>query len=310
MDRTKLLKFLKQYTVITIGCVIYSLGVALFLDANNIASGGLTGIAIIINYLVENALSAYPQIPAAVHSLLDTGTLIIILNIPLFILGAVYFGKKFFLSTVYATVFSSLLIDLFNFAVTGRVKLPEDLMLSGILGGALFGGGLGLIFRMGSTTGGTDIIVKILRKKFRYIRTGVISLSLDMVITVISIIVFKDFKLACYTVLSIVVMTVAFDWVLYGGNSAKLVYIITVEDKAAAISEKIIKELDISATFVDGEGAYSGSDKRIILCAIKNFLYPKLRDVVREIDPNAFTIVTSAKEIYGEGYKNPHDEDL
>ena len=88
------------------------------------------------------------------------------------------------------------------------------------------------------------------------------------------------------------------------------VYIITTEDKAEEISGKILKELDVGATFVDGEGAYTGKDKRIILCAIKSFLYPKLRDVVREADPKAFTIVTSAKEIYGEGYKDPHDEDL
>lgn len=310
MDKAKILKFLKRYAVITLGCIIYSLSVSLFLDANNIASGGVTGIAIIINYLIESALGANSNVPEIVHTLINTGTLIIIINIPLFILGAVYFGKRFIASTMYSTIVSSLFIELWNFTIVEHIHLTNDLMLAGLLGGALFGLGLGLIFRMGSTTGGTDIIVKILRKKFRYIKTGVISMAIDMVIIAISAIIFKDFELTCYTVLSIVVMALTFDWVLYGGNSAKLVYIITSEDKAADMSERILKELDVGATFVDGKGAYTGKDKRIILCAIKNFLYPKLRDVVRDVDPEAFTIVTSAKEIYGEGYKNPHDDDL
>lgn len=308
MNKTKVFQFLKRYSVITLGCIIYSLGVALFLDTNNIASGGVTGIAIILNYVIENVSGE--NAPEIIHTLFNTGSLIIIINIPLFILGAVYFGKKFILSTMYSTIVSSLLIELWNFTIVERISVTNDLILASVFGGALFGLGLGLIFRMGSTTGGTDIIVKILRKKFRYIRTGIISMSIDMVIIAVSAIIFRNIDLTFYTIISIVVMTTAFDWVLYGGNSAKLVYIITTEEKAAAMSEKILKELDIGATYVDGEGAYTGKDKRIILCAIKNFLYPKLRDVVHETDPNAFTIVTSAKEIYGEGYKDPHDEDL
>lgn len=122
--------------------------------------------------------------------------------------------------------------------------------------------------------------------------------------------VMGDGELACYTVISIVVFTLTFDWVLYGGNSAKLVYIISTDEKSALISDRILKELDIGATYVDGEGAYTGNDKRIIMCAVKNFLYPKLRDIVKDADPEAFMIVSSAKEIYGEGYKNHNDDDL
>ncbi len=308
MTKAKLKTYLIRYAVITLGCIIFSIGVSLFLDTNNIASGGVTGIAIIINYAIEQVFGG--NVPTIVHTILNTGTLIIIINIPLFILGAVFFGKKFILSTMYSTIVSSLFIELWNITIVEKIIITKDPLLAGIFGGALFGLGLGLIFRMGSTTGGTDIIVKILRKKFRYIKTGIISMCIDIVIIGISAIVFKDFDLTLYTIISIVVMTAAFDWVLYGGNSAKLVYIITTEDKAEEISGKILKELDVGATFVDGEGAYTGKDKRIILCAIKSFLYPKLRDVVREADPKAFTIVTSAKEIYGEGYKDPHDEDL
>ena len=293
--KTKIIKFLIQYLIITVGCVVFALGVSLFLDANNIASGGVTGIAIIINYLIGDLTG------------LHTGVWIVIINVPLFIIGAIFFGKKFILSTVYSTVVSSLLIELFNFCLAKFAPATSNLIIPSVLGGALFGIGLGIIFRMGSTTGGTDIIVKILRKKFRYIKTGMISMSIDIVIVIASAFVYKDFELTCYTIVSIVVMAFLFDWVLYGGNSAKLVYVITTEEKAKFMCERILKELDVGATCLDGEGAYTGNDKRIILCAIKNTMYPRLYDMIHEIDANAFTIVTSAKEIYGEGYQNPSD---
>lgn len=297
-DKAKIIRFLKQYFVITSGCVVFALGVSLFLDANNIASGGVTGIAIIVNYLIGDLTG------------LHTGVWIIIINVPLFITGAVFFGRNFILSTVYSTVVSSLFVELFNFCLERFLPVTTNMLIASVLGGALFGIGLGLIFRMGSTTGGTDIIVKILRKKFRYIRTGMISMGIDILIVAASAFVYRNFELTCYTILSIVVMALLFDWVLYGGNSAKLVYIITTEEKSEAMCKKILNELDLGATFIDGKGAYSGKDKRIVMCAIKNTMYPRLHDVVREVDPNAFTIVTSAKEIYGEGYKNPTDDEL
>lgn len=298
MNKKLALSLLKKYGVIILGCIIYSLGVALFLDANNLAAGGVTGIAIIINNFT---------------GVLDTGVLIIIINIPLLILGAFFFGRNFTLSTLFSTVVSSAFIELWNYLFKTFYHLPitENLLISSIIGGAMFGAGLGLIFRMGSSTGGTDIIVKILRKKFRYLKTGIISMIIDIIIVGASAIVNKgDLELTFFTLLSIVVFTVCFDAVLYGGNSAKLTYIITTQEKSQLICERILKELDIGATYIDGEGAYTNESKRIIMCAVKNILYPKLRDIVRDIDPNAFTIVSSAKEIYGEGYKPHNDEEL
>lgn len=295
--KAKVLKILKKYSVTTLGCIIYSLGVSLFLDLNNIAPGGITGIAIIINSVIGLETNI-------------TGILVIAINLPLLILGAIFFGKNFTLSTIYATVVSSLLIELWNFIIKDYPPLTDDLLLCALAGGSLFGIGLGLIFRSDSSTAGTDIIVKILRKKFRYIKTGVISLFIDFIIMGIAFAVYRDFELACYTLLTIVVFTIIFDLVLYGGNSAKLLYVITTQEKSTLICDKILKDLDIGATYVDGEGAYTGNDKRIIMCAVKNYLYPKLRDIVKEIDPHAFMIVSSAKEIYGEGYKDHFDEEL
>lgn len=297
-SKFEILKLIKRYTIITLGCTIFALGVALFLDANKIASGGATGIAIILNSKTKNI------------EWLNTGIWIIIINIPLFILGWIYFGHKFVLSTVYATVVSSTLIWLFEFLFKKYLPITDSLLISSLAGGVLFGGGLGLVFKMGSTTGGTDIVVKVLRKKFRHIRTGVIALVMDIIIVTLSAMVYRDFDLTCYTFMSLVMVEISFDKVLYGGNSAKLVHIITVNEKSEEMLGRILKELDITATYVDGIGAYTGKDRRVVFCAIRNTAYPKLIDIIKETDPNAFTIVSSAKEIYGEGYKKPADEEL
>lgn len=299
LNKKAVLLFLKKYGLITLGCIIYSLGISLFLDPHDLASGGVYGISVIIRYL----LSPY-------FSWLETWMIIIALNVPLFILGGVFFGRNFIISTIYSTVLSSLLMSLWANVLAHIIPVSDNRLICALIGGALFGLGLGLIFRMGSTTGGTDIIVRILRKKFRYIRTGFISMCIDFTIVLISTIVMQDFEHGCYTVISIVLFTSLFDWVLSGGNSAKLIYIITTDEKSKLICEKLLKELDVGATYIDGEGAYTGESKRIIMCAAKNFLYPKLRDIVHEIDPHAFTIVTSANEVYGEGYKEPTDNDL
>lgn len=289
------LKILKQYLIITVGCIIFSLGIALFLDANKIASGGVSGLAIILSHITPLKM---------------TGIWIIILNVPMFILGAVSFGRNFVISSLYSTIVSSLLIELFNFLLKSYLPLTEDIIIAGVIGGGLMGLGMGIIFKMGSTSGGTDILVKFLRKKFRYIKTGIISLIIDIIIIGISFIFFKDFTLTFYTVLSLIVTTIALDWVLYGTESAKLVYVITDGEHASLICEKILKELEIGATYIDSEGAYTGDKRRIIMCAIKKVQYPKLCDYIHEIDPRAFTIVTSAKEIYGEGYKDHKDSEL
>jgi len=297
-------KFIIRYAIIILGCVIYSLGVSLFLSPSNLAAGGVTGIAIALDYAIH-LTGLDPQI-------LDVSTIIVVINVPLFILGAIYFGKKFTASTLFSTLLSSALIMLWDYLFANFFPLPfpDNTILAALFGGAMFGIGLGLIFRMGSTTGGTDIVVKLLRKKFRYIRTGLISMIIDIVIVCISAIIYKDFELTCYTIISIVVFTGMFDWTLYGGNSAKLVYVIAEGEKSELICDRLLKELDVGATYVDGEGAYTGDEKRIIMCAVKNFMYPRLRDVVKDIDPKAFMIVTSAKEIYGEGYKDHGDEEL
>ena len=289
-------QILKQYALITLGCTLFALGLTLFLDANKLASGGVMGIAIILSNITPFDM---------------TGVWILILNIPLIILGAVSFGRYFVISTMYSTVVSSALTELFNFLFKNFLPLTPDPLIAGVLGGLVAGIGIGIVYRVGSTTGGTDILVKVLRKKFRYIKTGIISLGIDTVIVCAAFITFdRNVELTFYTSVSIVVMSLAINWVIYGTESAKLMYIITDGEHAPKICEKILNELEVGATYIDGEGAYTGGERRIIMCAIKKIHYPKLCDYIHEIDPRAFTIVTSAKEIYGEGYKDHKDGDL
>lgn len=296
MDKAEKKMLAKNVLLIFLGCIVYSAGVALFLDANELASGGVTGIAIIVDY--------------ATGGVVGTGWLILIINVPLFIVGGVFFGKKFLFSSLASTAVSSGMIELWSYFVTPKMPIIQNTLYPALVGGAMFGAGLGMIFRAGSSTGGTDIIVKILHRKFRHLRTGIISLGVDVAIVAVSGIVYKDLELLITTVLSIIAFTVMFDRVLYGGNSAILVHIITTPEKAKPICDGLLLDLDVGATILDGMGAYTGDNKTVILCAVKNIVYPHLRDVVKKYDKDAFTIVSSAKEIYGEGYKSHDDEEL
>lgn len=296
-DKKKIaLSILKQYAVITLGCILYASGISLFVEPAELSSGGMTGISLIIN-----KVTGFPS-----------GYLYIILNVPMFILGLIFFGWKFLLSTSYATIVSGLLMRLGKHALHNWIKQPftDNVLINAVVGGVLFGIGMGLIFRMGATTAGTDVIVKILRKRFRHIKTGMISLVTDMTIVGCSFFVNFDFDKLFFTALHVVVFTVMFDFVLYGGNSAKTVFIITAKEKCEAVVNRILKEVDTGATVVDAKGAYTNAEKVMIMCVVKPFLYPRLRDVVHEEDKKAFMIVSSAKEIYGEGYQNPDDAEL
>lgn len=286
-----------KYLIITLGCILYATGISLFVEPAELSSGGMTGISLIINKVT------------GFHS----GYLYIILNVPMFILGLIFFGWKFLLSTSYATIVSGLLMRLGKYALHNWIKMTSftnNVLVNAVVGAVLFGIGMGLIFRMGATTAGTDVIVKILRKRFRHIKTGMISLVTDMIIVGCSFFVNFDFDKLFYTALHVVVFTLVFDWVLYGGNSAKTVFIITAKEKCDAVIQRILKEIDTGATIVDAKGAYTNDDKVMIMCVVKPFLYPRLRDVVHEEDKHAFMIVSSAKEIYGEGYQNPEDAEL
>lgn len=288
MKKEKYDHSLKDYIQITVGAAIYALAVSLFLDPNSLAPGGVTGIAMIMNRITG----------------LETGTWILLINVPILLLGLWKFGLRFLMSTIYCTALVSVFTNLL-----AEIQPPTyDNMLACIVGSALLALGIGLVFKAKSTTGGTDIIVKILRLKFPHMKTGGLFLTLDAMIVAASFFVVRDIEKTLYAVICIFLVSKILDFVLYGTDEAKLIYIIS--DHHEQIAGRLLAELDLGVTYVEGAGAYSGKDKRVIMCAVKKPMAPKTEDVVREEDPQAFMIVTSATEIYGEGYKSYFSERL
>ena len=277
-----------DYLAITLASASYAVAVSLFLDPNSLAPGGVTGISIILNRITG----------------VETGTWMFAINIPILVLGMWKFGLKFILSTLYCTwvtsCFTNLLVPL------GAVT--EDPLLATLAGGTLMAVSLGLIFKAGATSGGTDILIKLFRLRVPHLKTGVLFLITDTVIVSISAFVFKNIDTALYAGLVVLVNSLLLDVVLYGRDGAKMLFIIS--DNPQNIVKRLLEDLDIGATYISGRGAYSGKEKQIVLCVVKKHLFPKAEEVVRQEEPGAFMIVTSATEIYGEGYKSIFSQKL
>ncbi|MEG1848366.1 MAG: YitT family protein [Lachnospiraceae bacterium] len=277
-----------DYILITIASAIYAVGVSMFLDPNNLASGGVTGIAIILNRFTG----------------IETGTMFLILNIPIILLGFWKFGLKFIISTFYSIFMVSIFTNLF--APFGAAT--TDQFLAAMAGSALVAVGIGLIFKAGSTSGGVDIIVKCLRIRYPHLKSGALFLILDMAIVVAAGIVFRDLDTALYAGLAVIICSAVLDVVLYGRDEAKLIYIIS--NRFTKIADRLMEEVDVGVTYIKGQGAYSNTDKQVIMCVIKKQSAPRVEVIVKEEDADAFMIVSSASEIFGEGYKSYFSEKL
>ncbi len=283
------LRHFKNYLFIFIGCACYAAGVSLFLEPNKLTPGGLSGVAIIINHF-------FPKI--------TVGVAVFAMNIPLLVIALLVLGKQFLVSTLVATAVSSAFIDI----LAPFAPNLDDKLLCAIFGGFFMAFGLAFVFKGNATTGGTDIIVKLLRKKFRHIKTGTIMWGTDATVIIATVIVFEDYKVALYAAITIFVQTLVMNYVLYGPDEAALVYIINCDHEK--MISLFMKQMEIGATIIDGKGAYTGDSKKVTLCAIKKQQLPLLRQIVEENAPDAFLIVTSANAVFGEGFKEIDVEDL
>lgn len=289
MGKKSLKRKVMDYIVITGAALLYGVALSLFLAPNMLAPGGVSGISIILNKLM-------PMVP--------TGTWIFILNIPILALGAWKFGIKFIVSTIYCTLLTSFFTNLLE----PIGALTQDPLLAALAGSSLIALSLGSVFKAGSTTGGMDIIIKVVRLKLPHLKTGFLYLVEDVVIIAISAFVFQNIDRAFYAGLCALVTSFLLDLVLYGRDGAKLIFIIS--DKSEIVAKRILEELEVGVTFIQGVGAYSGREKKVILCIIRKILSPKVEEIVKEEDPEAFMIFSSATEIYGEGYKSIFSERL
>lgn len=278
----------KKYFVITVAAALFGMGISLFIEPNNLAPGGISGLSIILSRLL----------PAA------PGTLFLILNLPIMALGAWKFGGKFMVSTLYATFMVSLATNLFEMVS----PFTKDPLMGAVFGGALVALGIGMVLRCGATTGGTDIIVKCMKLRKPHLKTGTIFLVVDTVIIGIGGLVFGDVETVLYSAVSAAATSRVLDLVLYGRDEAKMIYIIS--NSAQAITERILRELQIGVTHLSGAGAYKKEQKQIIFCVVKKQNAYKVEEIVKQEDSSAFMIISSATEIYGEGYKSYFGEKL
>ncbi|MBP3484295.1 MAG: YitT family protein [Oscillospiraceae bacterium] len=275
-----------KYALVALGSALFAAGFQFFLYPNSIIVGGVSGIAMIINYLTG----------------LPVGIMTIVLNIPLFIIAWKHFGGKFIISSLVGMLLSSVLVDVL--AVVDYSP-TDDMLLACLIGGAIKGLGLGLIYYAGATTGGTDIIAKFVRLRFPYINFGTIVLLTDAVIIIAFAMIFDRVEAAMYAVIAMFVVSKVIDLVLYGIDNSSVCYIIS--ENSEQLVKDITDKLHRGVTILSGEGAYSHKDKQVLLCVIKRTQIADIRKIIRNIDENAFFIVSDAKNVFGKGFGDISD---
>lgn len=274
---------------IIVGCALFGLGFSVFLAPSGLSAGGVSGIGMIF---VE------------IFKVGTVGGFVAAINIPLFILAAFLLGKKFFIGSFVGMAFLSTFIDLF--AMIPPVEL--DPLLCALYGGAFAGAGLGIVFVVGASTGGSDIIVRILKRRWQNIPIGWISIFMDMVVAVATGIVFHNLACALYSGVAIFVTGKVIDVVVYSFDYSKVALIISEHHQQVA--DRIATQLDRGATFLKGEGSFTGEEKMVVLTAVKRQQLAELKSLVSEIDPKAFVIVQEAHQVLGDGFSHYSKDSL
>ena len=276
-----------MYVKILIGSALYAAGFQFFLYPNAIVTGGVTGIAMIVNYL-----SGFP-----------VGVMTLVINVPLFIFSWKKFGLSFILASLAGTVFSSVMVDLFALI---PLEVTHEPLLGAIYGGIIKGFGLGIVYHTGATTGGVDIVAKFLRRKYQHINFSTFILALDAAVIAAFAIAFQRYDSAMYAIICMFIAAKVIDLVLYGAVNSKVCYIIT--DKSDEIKDGIVNGLHRGVTFLRGEGAWSGQEKHVILCVIKQSQIVELKHLIDAVDDKAFVIVSDSREVFGNGFAYLGDE--
>ncbi len=282
MKKNSVKSLIIDFIFYIIGSIIYSIAIPMFIAPAHISPGGFTGIALILNYLLN----------------VPTGLTVLILNIPLIVISFKKFGADFILRTAIATVIVSLTLDISEKYVKA---FDGDIILCALFGGILVGLGLGIVILRGATTGGVDIIGKFVNFKYPHISIGKVILFGDAVVVAASAICYRDFSGALYSGVTMFVTSVVLDRVLYGADKGKLVYIIT--DNAAPICDRILTQVSRGVTKINANGAYTGKEKEILMCAVRRQEVSLIHSLVKAADNEAFIIVCEAGEILGRGFK-------
>lgn len=276
------LKTAKDAVFWIIGCFIYAAAVKVLLEPNAITIGGFTGIASILNTLIK----------------LPTGAGLFILNIPLVVLQFFKFGGKAVVKTACGVITVSLALDVCGAFLSG---IYVDSVLASVFGGVASGFGLSIVMLHGATTGGIEIIARLVNNRFRHFTVGRIILFSDFFVIALSSIVYKNPQSALYSLITIYASAKMIDAVLYGADKGKIIYIVT--DKKEKISAKILSTLQRGVTCFEVEGGYTGNKKSMLMCAVRRQEAAQIHSIVNENDKDAFIVVSDAGEIIGEGFK-------
>ena len=277
----KIRNTVRSVIINAVGCALFGLGFNLFLAPNGLNAGGISGLSMVLVHFLGFG---------------TVGTVTAILNLPLFTLAGLKIGRKFFFGSLVGMLFSALFIDAF-----AKMPVPYTEPLVGALyGGVLCGVGLGIVFASGSSTGGSDIIVRLLKQKWQNVPIGSINIAFDAFVAILTGVIFQDITRTLYCGISIFISGKIIDAVVYQFDYSKVVLIIS--QKYDAVAEEIAQELDRGATFLYGEGSYSHQQMKVVLTAVKKQQLAELKHLVAEIDPNAFVIVQEAHQVLGDGF--------
>ncbi len=276
------LKHIMDIVYFVAGSVIYSIAVNVFLSPNGISPGGFTGVATVINYITN----------------IPTGIMLFIFNIPVLILGYIKLGGVFILKTSFVTALVSVGLD-----VSARLlpQLKTDGILASMFGGILMGIGLSLILLRGATTGGIDIIAKLINRKYRHLSVGKIILMADGVVIVLNALVYKNAESALYSIIAMYMGTRLMDVLLYGADKGKMIYIVT--SSPDLICREINSTIGRGVTRLSAVGGYTGENRTMLMCAVRVHEAAAVHNIVHENDSRAFIVVSDAGEIIGEGFK-------
>ncbi len=285
----KLWQIYRWLPITVLGSAVFALGFTLFLEPNQMSPGGISGLALVFAQLLGWG---------------SVGGLSILINLPLFLLGGVKIGRKFFAGSLVGMLLSNTLIDLFTVI---SFPAPEPLV-GALYGGVLCGLGLGAVFVCGTSTGGSDILVRLLKLRWRNVPIGRISMGFDLIVVVLTGLVFRDVSKALYTGIAVFVTSQVIDAVVYRFDYSKVALIISPQYEE--IARQIGLQLDRGATFLHGQGSFSHRDTMVVLTAVKKQQVAELKELVTRIDPNAFIIVQEAHQVLGDGFSRYSKDSL
>lgn len=281
--RKNILKTMIDSVYFIVGVAVYSVAVNMFLSPDGISPGGFTGLAVIVNHLT--------QIPI--------GIMLFIFNIPVLVWGYLKMGGVFILKTSFVTVLMSFCIDI---SAQFLPPIKADGILSSFFGGMLMGLGLSLVMLRGATTGGIDIIAKLINRRYRHLSVGKIILAADGLIIILTALTYKNIETALYSAVAIYVATRVIDVLLYGADRGKIIYAVTKQPDA--ICREINETMGRGVTRLSVVGGYTGENRAMIACAVRAHEAAAVHDIITEYDRHAFIVVSDAGEIIGEGFKS------